>query len=584
MKERLLSIASGGRRKKGVALVCAAALVTSAGAAACSLGAAEEPCRLNGIFDREGYTLQGAGEYVAGADADGSFAVERSSRGGEALPAWGMIVSPVDPDTWGWEGGMEDFFAPMVTTYGVELSDDDGSPVLPAEAVSLTAAQVQYMGEEPWTENQWPLYAYEVLVERADGRAELHTFYMMIPVHDLWFDLSQMSREEAERVRDTLVLGHDRTVSPDRSRMITITPAGTGFLLYDTSGGHPSAVGQVSHSGGFPGGVISDPLWSPDSRRVAVTVSNGSRKSFSFPIGPFYPEMAVSEGVAEATYAVLDPEYWLKTNVAGFPQCIPLAWSEDGLSLQYSWAWVDTENQLHQGTAWYCFDENDRFTEIRDVVETSSVPLSERSPIGNEAFPGYDGETSWSWGGDYRIELAPDEQGVFTFCLVRDGARVPFQQLPADYGPKLRYPYSGLVETRPFTGVLGHDGFVLTYGLETQAMPVEYYLINRDGAPELLAVCGGQVWERDTDGDGDCEVLSLRSDAARLYRWHGGRLEAADVASAAQAKVDFPVVGVDVEEWEPGGPLILRCYPEGANIAGYTPVEVPLDGLDFQPV
>ena len=360
-------------------------------------------------------------------------------------------------------------------------------------------------------------------------------------------------------------------------------------MLYDISGEHPVALGQIIHTSGMSGGSThSDPLWSPNSSRVAVTAtgwSTAAQVSFSFPIGPLPPELTHKRegGVAGLTYTALGPEYQLG-DVAGFPQCIPLAWSKDGLSLQYSWAWVDTENQLHQGTAWYCFDENDRFTEIRDVVETSSVPLSERSPIGNEAFPGYDGETSWSWGGDYHIELAPDEQGVFTFCLVRDGARVPFQQLPADYGPELRYPYSSLVEARPFTGVLGHDGFVLTYGLETQAMPVEYYIINRDGAPELLAACAGQVWERDTDGDGDCEVLSLRPDAVRLYRWHGGRLEAADVASAAQAEVDFPVVGLDVEEWEPGGPLILRCYPEGANIAGYTPVEVPLDGLDFQPV
>lgn len=43
MKERLLSIASGGTRKKGVALVCAAALVISAGAAACSLGRQGSP-------------------------------------------------------------------------------------------------------------------------------------------------------------------------------------------------------------------------------------------------------------------------------------------------------------------------------------------------------------------------------------------------------------------------------------------------------------------------------------------------------------------------------------------------------------
>ena len=219
MKERLLSIASGGKRKKGVALICAAALVISAGAAACSLGT-EEHRRLNGIFDQENYTLRGVGGYVAASQTDGSIVVELSDADEGQPPAWGMIVSPTPPDIGDWEGSTEDFFATLVTTYGMEMADDDGNPVLPAEAVSLTAAQVQYMGEEPWEERQWPLYTYEVLVERSDGREELHTFYMINPIHDLWFDLSQVSREEAERVRDTLVLGHDRTVSPDGTHMI----------------------------------------------------------------------------------------------------------------------------------------------------------------------------------------------------------------------------------------------------------------------------------------------------------------------------------------------------------------------------
>ena len=77
MKERLLSIASGGKRKKGVALICAAALVISAGAAACSLGT-EEHRRLNGIFDQENYTLRGVGGYVAASQTDGSIVVELS--------------------------------------------------------------------------------------------------------------------------------------------------------------------------------------------------------------------------------------------------------------------------------------------------------------------------------------------------------------------------------------------------------------------------------------------------------------------------------------------------------------------------
>ena len=94
IKERLLSIASGGTRKKGVALVCAAALVISAGAAACSLGTAEEPRQLNGILDRENYALRGVGEYVAAFDAAGGFIVDLGdpTEPGEARPpAWGMI-------------------------------------------------------------------------------------------------------------------------------------------------------------------------------------------------------------------------------------------------------------------------------------------------------------------------------------------------------------------------------------------------------------------------------------------------------------------------------------------------------------
>ena len=174
-----------------------------------------------------------------------------------------------------------------------------GNPVLPAEAVSLTAAQVQYMGEEPWEERQWPLYTYEVLVERSDGREELHTFYMINPIHDLWFDLSQVSREEAEGVRDTLVLGHDRTESPDGTRLISIQPSGADCMLYDISGGAPCG----------PWGRSAAPADSPEARSLIhsgrpitsglqATVSNGFRTSFAFPIGPFYPEMEHPDGVA----------------------------------------------------------------------------------------------------------------------------------------------------------------------------------------------------------------------------------------------------------------------------------------------
>lgn len=595
MKERLLSIASGGKRKKGVALICAAALVISAGAAACSLGT-EEHRRLNGIFDQENYTLRGVGGYVAASQTDGSIVVELSDADEGQPPAWGMIVSPTPPDIGDWEGSTEDFFATLVTTYGMEMADDDGNPVLPAEVLEMTVEELPYPDENQESDANAPLYIYEALVERADGREELHTFYLMnqaypdTGIYDLWFDLSQVSREEAEGVRDTLVLGHDRTESPDGTRLISIQPSGADCMLYDISGEHPVALGQFSCTGRLPGGALSDPLWSPDNQRVAATVSNGFRTSFAFPIGPFYPEMEHPDGVAGLTYEALRPQYRLASLADPFPRCVPLAWSEDSLSLQYSWAWVDTENQLHQGTAWYCFDEENHFTGIRDVVETSTTPLSERGPIGDEAFPGYDGETTWSWGGDYHIELAPDEQGVLTFWLARDGEEpVPFRQLPADYGPELRYPYSGLVEAHAFTGVLGHDGFVLTYGLGIQSIPVEYYIINEAGEPELLAEYNGQVWELDVDGDGDREVLNLHyglDNPAVLCRWRNGRMEAADVKAAASALLGRQVDTVELllpdGAGVPAFPLALNCtWWDGEEAV---PVEVPLDALDFQPV
>lgn len=388
MKERLLSIASGGTRKKGVALVCAAALVISAGAAACSLRTAGEPRQLNGIFDRENYALRGVGEYVAAFDAAGGFIVDLGelTESGEAQPpAWGLIVSPYDPK-WSMREDRLPDFAALVTTYGMEMFDDDGNPVLPAEAEAVTVEDLSCKIEDLEPDADVPLWTYEVLVERADGREELHTFYLMNQadpnngIYNLWFDLSQVSREEAEAVRNTLILGYDRTESPDGTRLLSIQPWGGDCMLYDISGEYPVALGQVSCSSGMPGGAVhSDPLWSPDGSRVAVTSTGrtiDAGVSFSFPIGPLPPELTHQKegGLAGLTFAALNPEYQMGDAV-GYPRCVPLAWSEDGLSLQYSWAWADTEGQLHEGTAWYCFDENGRFTEIRDVVENDVYPV-----------------------------------------------------------------------------------------------------------------------------------------------------------------------------------------------------------------
>lgn len=132
-------------------------------------------------------------------------------------------------------------------------------------------------------------------------------------IYDLWFDLSQVSREEAEAVRNTLVLGYDRTDSPDGTRLLSIQPWGGDCMLYDISGEHPVALGQVSCSSGMPGGAVhSDPLWSPDGSRVAVTSTGrtiDAGMSFSFPIGPLPPELTHQKegGLSGLTFACPEP-------------------------------------------------------------------------------------------------------------------------------------------------------------------------------------------------------------------------------------------------------------------------------------
>ena len=66
--------------------------------------------------------------------------------------------------------------------------------------------------------------------------------------------------------------------------------------------------------------------------------------TFSFPLDDLYPDELHkgTGGLAGLTFAALNPEYQMGDAV-GYPRCVPLAWSEDGLSLQYSWAWADTE-------------------------------------------------------------------------------------------------------------------------------------------------------------------------------------------------------------------------------------------------
>lgn len=221
------------------------------------------------------------------------------------------------------------------------------------------------------------------------------------------------------------------------------------------------------------------------------------------------------------------------------------------------------------------------------------------------SLPGYDGPVAWAMG-HYTVELdwehsADGQGGRLTFYLVRDEngetTRIPFQRLPEDYGPDLRYPYPSSVAARPFSGVLGQEGFVLTYALGSESVPTEYYALDGDGAFQLLLSCDGQVWELDLDNDGDAELLECPYGAdgeARVYDWISvgglsleqggpGQVAVADVNHAAARKLGFIQGGVGLEYLppeggsKPGDPMGFRCFAQLNDMGTPAGNAVPTD-------
>ena len=206
------------------------------------------------------------------------------------------------------------------------------------------------------------------------------------------------------------------------------------------------------------------------------------------------------------------------------------------------------------------------------------------APAKTGSLPGYEGPTEWDLG-DYSVELtwkqdSESPNGRLAFCLVQAENRDVFQYLPEDYGPDLAYPYPGSISVRPFSDVLGQDGFVLTYGLGMTSTPVEYYTTDENGAPQLLLACDGQVWEADLDNDGDAELLECRygiEGEARIYDLlsgedlnsepgGSGQVAVADVNSALAQRLGFLQGGVGAEYLPPeagyraGEPLEFLCF------------------------
>lgn len=67
--------------------------------------------------------------------------------------------------------------------------------------------------------------------------------------------------------------------------------------------------------------------------------------------------------------------------------------------------------------------------------------------------------------------------------------------------------YSKGYDVEPFTDVLGQDGFRITAPRGAAYVALDYYILDENGFPQLLAGCANQVIEDDLNGDGQRELL-----------------------------------------------------------------------------
>ena len=124
-----------------------------------------------------------------------------------------------------------------------------------------------------------------------------------------------------------------------------------------------------------------------------------------------------------------------------------------------------------------------------------------------------------------------------------------------------------------FRNLLGHDGFCITYNANDgpRTLTHEYYYLNGEGWPVLLARVEGDPQRVDLDGDGVDELASNSSHDDCLFFRRGGKHYRADLrpllwsVSSTDVKFYFP-------GWDPvtrSMPFRAYVYPESPSYAAF---------------
>jgi hypothetical protein len=152
-----------------------------------------------------------------------------------------------------------------------------------------------------------------------------------------------------------------------------------------------------------------------------------------------------------------------------------------------------------------------------------------------------DGGVTWLTDcGTYRVGLLPGAQAdTLDLTLERDGNRTVLRTLRLDED----YQDPGDVTLLPFTDILGHDGFVLSFASFGRVWYMNhYYAVDGDAAAciaESWGFGGSDDYAADLDGDGVKELVcnvTFGADGvqeAYVYRAKDGKTEFASCTAAA---------------------------------------------------
>ncbi len=207
-------------------------------------------------------------------------------------------------------------------------------------------------------------------------------------------------------------------------------------------------------------------------------------------------------------------------------------------------------------TATAPLDDAQAYTPENEAITPGEVPASDIVEILPDG-SGKDGVLTLSDGTE--VLCYRDADGAKYWALRREDKLIRFTQEDN--------AYTDFYSAEAYTDVFGHDGFRIVCPRGAAYTAYDYYYIDEDGEPQLLAECSNFVTEADLNGDGEKELLwHYHANESYLYFQQDGKLYLADVNGLVQDVLPEWTIS-DVREYDLDAGLLPVFYQtDGSDI------------------